>query len=161
MLTSQDLQRFINQQQIAAEILPMAEDTPTVPDAARALGVREEQIIKSLVFLVAKYPTGDGRPVLVIANGTGRVDNRLVAHHFGVGRKKVKMASPEQALEITGYAVGAMPPFGHQSPLLTLVDPGVVDQREIFGGGGEINAMLRLKPEELLRVTGAELVSVS
>jgi Cys-tRNA(Pro) deacylase len=161
MLTSQDLQHFINQQQIAAEILPMSEDTPTVPDAARALGVKEEQIIKSLVFLVAKYPTGDSRPVLVIANGTGRVDDRLVAHHFGVGRKKVKMASPEQALEITGYAVGAMPPFGHQSPLPTLVDPGVVDQREIFGGGGEINAMLRLTPEELLRVTGAEIVSVS
>jgi prolyl-tRNA editing enzyme YbaK/EbsC (Cys-tRNA(Pro) deacylase) len=161
MLTSQDLQRFINQQQITAEILPMSKDTPTVPDAARALEVKEEQIIKSLVFLVAEYPTGDGRPVLVIANGTGRVDDRLVARHFGVGRKKVKMASPEQALEITGYAVGAMPPFGHQSPLLTLVDPGVVDQEKIFGGGGEINAMLRLTPEELLRVIGAEIVSVS
>jgi prolyl-tRNA editing enzyme YbaK/EbsC (Cys-tRNA(Pro) deacylase) len=82
MLTSQDLQRFINQQQITAEILPMSKDTPTVPDAARALEVKEEQIIKSLVFLVAEYPTGDGRPVLVIANGTGRVDDRLVARHW-------------------------------------------------------------------------------
>jgi len=52
MLTSQDLQQFINQNQITAQILPMAEDTPAVPDAARALGVMEEQNIKSLVFLV-------------------------------------------------------------------------------------------------------------
>jgi Cys-tRNA(Pro) deacylase len=161
MLTSQDLQHFINQRQIAAEILPMSEDTPTVPDAARALGVKEEQIIKSLVFLVAKYPAGDGQPVLVIANGTGKVDDRLVAHHFGVGRKRAKMARPEQALEITGYAVGAMPPFGHKIRLPTLVDPGVVAQKEIFGGGGEINAMLRLTPDELLRVTEAQIVSVS
>jgi prolyl-tRNA editing enzyme YbaK/EbsC (Cys-tRNA(Pro) deacylase) len=162
MLTGQDLQQFINQNQIAAEILPMAEDTPTVPDAARALKVAEEQIIKSLVFLV------DGQPTLVITNGTRKVDDRLIARHFGIGRKRVKMARPEQALEITGYVVGAMPPFGHNTRLPAILDPGVAPppkgtyrHSEIFGGGGEINAMLRLTPEELLRVTEGEVVSVS
>ena len=154
MLTSQDLQRFIDQHHIAAQILPMAEDTPTVPAAARALGVAEDQIIKSLVFLV------DGQPALVIAYGTGRVDDRLIAGHYGVGRKRVKMARPDQALDITGYAVGSMPPFGHQTRLRTIVDPGVTRQAQVFGGGGEINAMLRLAPGELLRVTGAEVVAV-
>jgi Cys-tRNA(Pro) deacylase len=154
MLTSQDLQRFIDKNQIAAQILPMAEDTPTVPDAARALGVAEDQIIKSLVFLV------DGQPTLVIAYGTGRVDDRLIAEYYGVGRKRVKMARPDQALDITGYLVGSMPPFGHQTRLRTLVDPGVTRYSEIFGGGGEIDALLRLAPGELLRVTGAELVAV-
>jgi Cys-tRNA(Pro) deacylase len=155
MLSSQDLQKFIDQNQISAEILPMEEDTPTVPDAAQALGVEENQIIKSLVFLV------DGQPTLVIANGTHKVDNRLVARHYGVGRKRAKMARPEQALEVTGYVVGAMPPFGHRTPLRTIVDPGVVAHQEIFGGGGEIDAMLRMRPEELLRVTRAEVVSVT
>jgi Cys-tRNA(Pro) deacylase len=155
MLTSQDLKHFIDQHHIAAEILPMAEDTPTVPDAARALGVREDQVIKSLVFRV------DGRPVLVIANGTGRVDDRLIARHFEVGRKRVKMARPDEALAITGYVVGAMPPFGHKLRLPAIVDPGVVAQDVIFGGGGEVNAMLRLTSQELLRVTGAETVRVT
>jgi Cys-tRNA(Pro) deacylase len=155
MLTSQDLQQFIEQNQIAAEILPMEEDTPTVPDAARALGVAEDQIIKSLVFVV------DGQPTLVISNGTRKVDNRLVARHYGVGRKRAKMTRAEQALEITGYAVGAMPPFGHRTRLRTIVDPSVVDHQEIFGGGGEINALLCLTSEELLRVTGARIVRVT
>jgi Cys-tRNA(Pro) deacylase len=155
ILASQDLQRYIQDNSIAAEILPMAEDTPTVPAAARALGVEVEQIIKSLVFLV------DGQPRLVIANGTGKVDERLVARHFGVGRKRVKMARPEQALEITGYLVGAMPPFGHRTRLATVVDPGVLDWPHIYGGGGQIDAMLRLTPHELVRATGAEVVSVS
>jgi len=155
MLTSQDLQEFIDQNQISAEILPMEEDTPTVPDAARALGVEEDQIIKSLVFLV------DGQPTLVIANGTRKVDNRLVAGHYDVGRKRAKMARTEQALEITGYVVGAMPPFGHRTRLRTIVDPDVVAHQEIFGGGGEIDAMLRLTPEELVRVTDAEIVCVT
>lgn len=153
-LTSVDLQAFVDQHGIQAEILLMTEDTPTVPAAARALGVAEEQVIKSLVFLI------DGQPILVVANGTGKVDSRRVARHFGVGRKKVKMANPEQALAITGYVVGAMPPFGHKTRLPTIVDPGVVAQAEIYGGGGEVNAMLRLTPAELLRVTGAEIVLV-
>jgi prolyl-tRNA editing enzyme YbaK/EbsC (Cys-tRNA(Pro) deacylase) len=171
MLTSQDLQKFIDQNQIAAEIMPMEEDTPTVPDAARALGVEEDQIIKSLVFVVDDQPTlvitngthkVDSRLVaLVITNGTHKVDSRLVARHYGVGRKRAKMTRAEQALEITGYAVGAMPPFGHRTRLRTIVDPGVVDQQEIFGGGGEIDAMLRLASEELLRVTGARIVRVT
>jgi Cys-tRNA(Pro) deacylase len=155
MLTSQDLQQFIDQNQIVAEILPMEKDTPTVPDAARALGVEEDQIIKSLVFVV------DGQPMLVITNGTRKIDNRLVARHYGVGRKRAKMTHAEQALEITGYVVGAMPPFGHRTRLRTIVDPGVVDHQEIFGGGGEIDALLRLASEELLRVTGARIVRVT
>jgi prolyl-tRNA editing enzyme YbaK/EbsC (Cys-tRNA(Pro) deacylase) len=117
--------------------------------------VREEQVIKSLVFLV------DGQPRLVIANGTGRVDDRLIARHFEVGRKRVKMARPDEALAITGYVVGAMPPFGHKLRLPAIVDPGVVAQDVIFGGGGEVNAMLRLTSQELLRVTGAETVRVT
>ncbi len=155
ILTSQDLQQFITRNQIAAEILPLEEETPTVPDAARALGVQEEQIIKSLVFLVS------GQPALVISNGTRKLDSRLIAGYCGVGRKQVKMARAEQAWEITGYVVGAMPPFGHQSRLQTIVDPSVLEEREVFGGGGDINAMLRLTPAELLRVTEAEVVSVS
>ena len=155
MLSSKDLQSFIDLNQIAAEILLMEQDTHTVPDAARALQVEEDQIIKSLVFLV------DGQPILVIANGTYKVDDRLIARHFGVGRKRAKMARPEQALEITGYVVGAMPPFGHRTRLPTIVDPGVVAHQEIYGGGGGINAMLRLRSEELVRITGAEVVTVS
>jgi prolyl-tRNA editing enzyme YbaK/EbsC (Cys-tRNA(Pro) deacylase) len=154
-LNSHDLQRYIQENGVAAEILPMAEDTPTVPDAARALGVREQQIIKSLVFLV------DGRPVLVIANGTARVEDRLIAIRFAVGRKRVRLARPEEALDLTGYVVGSMPPFGHRSRLPALVDPGVLAWPEIFGGGGDVDALLRLSPDELLRVTGAEIVSVT
>ena len=154
-LTSTDLQHFIEQHQIEATILPMAEHTPTVPDAARALQVEPEQIIKSLVFVV------QGEPLLVINNGLTKVDQRKVAGHLGVGRKQVKFAGTEQALAITGYVVGSMPPFGHRQKLRTLVDPAITAYPVIFGGGGDTNAMLRLTPAELLRVTRAELIDVS
>jgi prolyl-tRNA editing enzyme YbaK/EbsC (Cys-tRNA(Pro) deacylase) len=153
--TSADLQRFIETHTIEATILPMAEHTPTVPDAARALAVEPEQIIKSLVFLVKD------EPLLVINNGLARVDQRKVADRLGVGRKQVKFASAEQALEITGYVVGSMPPFGHRRKLRTLVDPAITGFEIIFGGGGDIDAMLRLTAAELLRVTGGEVMPVN
>ncbi len=154
-LTSADLQRFIAEHQIEATILPMAEHTPTVPDAARALGVETGQIIKSLIFLIRD------EPLLVINNGLAKVDQRKVAARLGVGRKRVKFASTARALEITGYVVGSMPPFGHRQKLRTFVDPAITKLAVIFGGGGEIDAMMRLTPTELLRVTGAELLEVS
>ncbi len=154
-LTSRNLQHFIDTHNITATILPLAEHTPTVPDAARALGVEPEQIIKSLVFFVKD------EPLLVINNGLARVERRALAAHVGVGRKKIKFASPEQALAITGFIVGSMPPFGHHRQLPTLIDTAITELETIFGGGGDINAMLRLTTAELLRITQAEVVSLS
>jgi prolyl-tRNA editing enzyme YbaK/EbsC (Cys-tRNA(Pro) deacylase) len=149
------LQHFIDVQNIAATILPLAEHTPTVPDAARALRVEPEQIIKSLVFLVKV------EPLLVINNGLTKVDRRKIADRLGVGKKQVKFASAEEALAITGYIVGSMPPFGHRQQLRTFIDPAILAFETIYGGGGDLNAMLRLTPAELLRVTEGELTSVS
>jgi len=154
-MNSTDLQKFIVNENITAEILTMDGHTPTVEDAARELAVEPEQIIKSLVFRIRE------EPLLVINNGLARVDRRKLAKYLEVGRKWARFATPEQALELTGFVVGSMPPFGHLIRMRTLVDRAVLEQEAIFGGGGDINAMMRLTPEELLRVTGAEIASLS
>jgi prolyl-tRNA editing enzyme YbaK/EbsC (Cys-tRNA(Pro) deacylase) len=154
-LTSTDLQQFIDAQRVAAVILPMGGHTPTVVDAARELGVEADQIIKSLVFVI------NDQPLLVINNGVARVDRKKLAAFLGVARKRVKFAAAEQALAVTGFMVGSMPPFGHRQPLRTLVDTAVTRLALIFGGGGDIDAMMRLTPPELLRVTGADIVDIS
>jgi len=154
-MNSTDLQKFIDNENISAEILTMAGHTPTVEDAARELDVEPDQIIKSLVFNVRD------EPILVINNGLARVDRRKLAKYLEIGRKWARFATPEQALEITGFVVGSMPPFGHLTRMRTLVDRAVSDQEVIFGGGGDINAMMRLTPVELIKVTGAEVVSLS
>jgi Cys-tRNA(Pro) deacylase len=154
-MTSKDLQRFIDAKGIEATILPMAENTPTVMDAARALNAETDQIIKSLIFIA------EGNPVLVINNGLARVDRRKLADFLGINPKKIRFASPEQALAYSGYMVGSMPPFGHQQVMPTLVDKNVPDMEIIFAGGGGIDAMMRLTSSELLRVTHAQVVDVS
>ena len=150
-----DLQTFINDQTIQATIMPLNEHTLTVGDAAKALGVDTHQIIKSLVFHI------DGKPLLVINNGLARVDRKKLAVYLGVGRKKVKFASPDNAFALTGFVVGSMPPFGHKQKLRTLVDTAVTELDTIYGGGGDIDAMMRLTPQELLKVSQAEVVPFS
>ena len=154
-LTSTDLQQFIDTNGVNATILTMAGHTPTVNDAARELDVGADQVIKSLIFSIKD------QPLLVINNGNARVDRKKIAARMGVGRNRVKFADPAKALEISGYVVGSMPPFGHRIRLYTLIDPAVMRMGIIFGGGGDIDAMLRLTPDELLRVSGGELVEVS
>ncbi|MGA8241808.1 MAG: YbaK/EbsC family protein, partial [Desulfobacterales bacterium] len=110
-MTSADLRKFIAAHYIDATILHLDARTSTVSDAARELGVDTDQIIKSLVFMI------EDQPLLVINNGTARVDRKKLATLLGVGRKRVKFASAEQALAITGFVVGSMPPFGHRQML--------------------------------------------
>ena len=154
-MNSRDLKKFIETHRIQASILPLNEHTPTVRDAARVLNVENDQIIKSLVFHV------EDDPLLVINNGLARVDRKKLADYLGVGRKGVKFADADQALKITGYVVGSMPPFGHRKKLRTLVDSAVNQLEVVYGGGGDINAMMRLTPDELIKVSHAEVTLLS
>ncbi|MDJ0782090.1 MAG: YbaK/EbsC family protein [Desulfosarcinaceae bacterium] len=150
-----DLERFIATHGLTATILPLSQPTATVNDAARALGVANEQIIKSLVFMLHDLP------LLVITNGLGRVDRKKLGVALGVGRKRVKFADPAQALAATGFSVGSMPPFGHRRALRTLVDKGVLRFEAVYGGGGDGDTMMRLTTAELIQFTGAEVVDIA
>ena len=151
-LTPTDLTRFIAAHAIAAEIVPVTAETPTVPAAAAALGVTTGQIIKSLLFWVRD------QPVLVIASGETLVDRGILAARYGVGKKQVKLADAEAVLRLTGYPAGGVPPFGHPAPIPTLLDRAVLAWDAIYGGGGDDHTLLRIAPAELARVTGAELI---
>jgi prolyl-tRNA editing enzyme YbaK/EbsC (Cys-tRNA(Pro) deacylase) len=56
--------------------------------------------------------------------------------------------------------VGAMPPFGHRQPLMTLIDPKVLDSAESYAGGGAENVLVRLNPKEILRATHAKVLDL-
>lgn len=155
MLSSVDLQAFIDAHHIPAEIVHPPIATPTVPDAARAMGVHPDAIIKSVLFIIRRV-----EPLLVIANGERLIEQRQIAARLGIGKKQVKIARPEQVQAYTGYPVGAVPPFGHPEVLPTWIDPAVMEQEVVYGGGGELAALLRLRTADLLVLTGAELVQV-
>lgn len=150
-----DLLTYINDHDIDAEIIFLDEETMTVADAAAALQVTPAQIIKSIAFLA------EGEPVLAITNGVSRVGWKTLADYLDVSRRQLRMADPAQVQEMTGYEVGAVPPFGHPQPLRTLIDTAVFEQSVIFGGGGATNALIRLTPQELQRVVEGEVAALA
>jgi Cys-tRNA(Pro) deacylase len=154
-LGREHLQSFIDAHRLNATILPMAVPTATVSDAAGALGTEPSAIIKSLVFLA------QDRPFLVVNSGTARVDRKKLADYLSMNRRRVTFATSEQALKITGYVVGGMPPFGHRKPLQTIVDRTAVQREEVYGGGGDINALVRVSSDALIAVTRAEIADIS
>ena len=153
-LTPEDLALYLKQHNIEGEVILLDVPTPTVEAAAEAVGVHPDQIVKSLLFLV------EDKPVLVIANGTARIDRRLLCKHFGVSRRKTIFADPETVIELTGYPVGAVPPIGHRTPLLALVEPDILKQELVYGGGGSGSALMRLRPADILANVQAEVVSL-
>jgi prolyl-tRNA editing enzyme YbaK/EbsC (Cys-tRNA(Pro) deacylase) len=154
MLTPEDLALFIAREGIAAELVPMDVETPTVPAAAAALGVAPAQIIKSLLFLVRE------EPVLVIACGDATVERRALTARYGVGKKQIKLADAETVLRILDYPVGGVPPFGHTTDVPVLLDRAVQAWNVVYGGGGDDHTLLRIAPDELARVTNAEWIDL-
>lgn len=154
MLTVDDLREFMVREGVAGEILLLAEGTPTVADAAAAVGCDEDGIGKSILFMV------DGEPLLVIANGSKRVGYKALADYLGVSRRRIKMADKETVLQYTGYPVGGVPPFGHPERLRTIVEQDVLRQDVLYAGGGALNGLVRVAVADLVTLVGNEVVAL-
>jgi prolyl-tRNA editing enzyme YbaK/EbsC (Cys-tRNA(Pro) deacylase) len=136
---------------VRAEVVEFAESTRTAAEAAAAIGTGVAQIAKSLVFLA-----GD-EPVLVIASGANRVSTAKLAALVGA---PVRRADADAVRRASGYPVGGVPPLGHATPLRVLLDRDLLAFDEIWAAAGTPNAVFRIAPEELVRVTGGALADV-
>jgi prolyl-tRNA editing enzyme YbaK/EbsC (Cys-tRNA(Pro) deacylase) len=114
--------------------------THTAQEAADAVGCELGQIVKTLFFMA------EGRPTMVLAAGDRQVDTALLAPILGVGRKRIKMGSPEEVLEHSGFAVGGVAPVGWPRPVDTLVDDSLKRFGTVWAAAGASNAVF---PAEL------------
>ena len=137
---------------VPGELIRPGDPTATVEAAAAALGVKPEQVIKSLLFLV------DGSPCLVIVRGTARVNTSKLLQ--ALGAREARLAKKVEVEAITGFPVGGTPPFGHRQSVPVLIDHGVSDLEEIYAGGGADDVMLRLKVADLVRATSGRLLDL-
>ncbi len=125
--------------------------TRTVADAA--IGCTVAQIAKALVF---RAPQSD-RPVLVIASGVNRVDERRVAAALG---EPLARADAEFVRHRTGFAIGGVPPLGHATPPVVFIDRDLLALGEIWAAAGTPNAVFPLKPGDLERLTGGTILDI-
>ncbi|KRT72834.1 MAG: YbaK/prolyl-tRNA synthetase associated region [Candidatus Rokubacteria bacterium CSP1-6] len=123
----------------------------TSREAAGALGVDVAQIAKSLVF------TSNGTPVLAIASGANRVDERKLEQLTG---GKIRKADAETVKQATGFAIGGVPPLAHATPLPTYIDRDLLQHEVIYPAGGVPECVFPISPQELLRATSGQVVDI-
>ncbi len=133
---------------LGGEIINVGKPVKRVEQAVKATNSKPRQIIKSLLFI------SDKEPLLVIVDGNSKVDIDKVSKNFG----KVRLAKPGEVKEITGFDVGEVPPVGIK--VKTIIDPKVLENEFVIGGGGEINKLSKLKPEKIVEHQNAIVIDV-
>ncbi|MFI8005578.1 YbaK/EbsC family protein [Streptomyces sp. NPDC086010] len=134
------------------EVRRFPEATRTAAEAADAVGCELSQIVKSLIF------EADGVPVLVLMDGSSRVDVELVRAELGAG--KVERARAALVRETTGYVIGGVPPFGHRTKTRVLADRGLLGHPAVWAAAGTPHTVFRLDPATLVELAGGTLVDV-
>ncbi|MBK8161459.1 MAG: YbaK/EbsC family protein [Rhodospirillaceae bacterium] len=138
---------------LATEIREFDASTRTAADAAAAIGCRQAQIAKSLVFRAKE----SGRAVLVIASGVNRVDEKKLGALLGEGISK---ADADFVRQETGFAIGGVAPVGHSGKVVTFIDADLAAYPEIWAAAGAPNAVFRLTPAQLMAVTGGKMADL-
>lgn len=136
------------------EVLEFEESTRTAADAAAAIGCEVAQIAKSMIFRAAD----SDRPVLVITSGSVRVDPDKVAALLD---EEVKRASPEFVRDNTGFAIGGVAPVAHRVEPVVLIDESLFDLDCLWAAAGTPNAVFRLLPDDLLRLTAGVVADIA
>jgi Cys-tRNA(Pro)/Cys-tRNA(Cys) deacylase len=122
-------------------------------EAAAALGLREEQVFKTLVVSV------DGTLAVAIVPVANRLDLKAIA--AAVGGKKATLADPALAEKRTGYVVGGISPVGQRTQLTTVLDASAAQYPTIFVSGGRRGFDIELAPADLVRVTEASTAPIA
>jgi len=152
--SAQKVQAALTALGMTLQIVELPASTRTAVEAAQAVGCDLGQIVKSLVF----RGVHTDQPVLVIASGANRVNETRLGELLG---EPVGKADADYVRQHTGFAIGGVPPVGHSEPLVTFIDPHLLQYAVVWAAAGTPHAIFRLTPAELVRITGGQVVSIT
>jgi len=131
----------------------MPASTRTSAEAAAAVGCTVAEIAKSIIFRAKQSQ----RAVLVIASGINRVDEKKVAVLIGEGIGK---ADAEFVRGRTGFVIGGVPPLGHDTPPIVLIDQDLLALANIWAAAGTPHSVFPLTPQQLVALTLGKVADV-
>jgi prolyl-tRNA editing enzyme YbaK/EbsC (Cys-tRNA(Pro) deacylase) len=131
------------------EVRELSESTRTAQEAADAVGVEVGQIVKSLVFADAEGP------ILCLCAGDRRVDTAKLG-------RDVRQASGREVRDAAGFAIGGVPPLGHDEPMRTVIDASPRRFDTVWCAGGTPNAVFPVATQALIgAIPGADVREIS
>jgi len=151
--SAQRVQEALERLGLALQVVELPSSTRTAQEAAQAIGCDVAQIAKSLIFNTRISQ----RPILVIASGSNRVNEKKIA---GLVGEKVAKADADFVRQFTGFAIGGVPPVGHLQPIETYIDEDLLVFDEIWAAAGTPHAVFCLTGDDLLALTEGKVVPV-
>ncbi len=151
--SARKVQQALDRFGLSFDVVELPASTRTAADAAAAIGTATPQIAKSLVFRAVE----SGDPVLVIASGGNRVNENTVGDHLG---QPIRKADADFVRQATGFAIGGVPPVGHSREPKVFIDADLLAFDRIWAAAGTPNAVFSLTPQELLRITGGNVIPI-
>lgn len=137
-----------------AEVLHQAQSTRTAQEAAAACGCTVGQIVKSLVFRGAK----SSKPYLLLVSGANRVNEKAVAERIG---EPLRRPDAQYVRDVTGFAIGGIPPLGHATALDTYMDEALLAYDVVWAAAGTPDAVFPVAPEPFAAAAGARIIAVT
>ncbi len=151
--SAQKIQDLLAERGYALTVIEHSSSTRTAQEAADRAGCALGQITKSLIF----RGKASGKPILVLTSGANRVDEQLLAGYVG---EAITRADADFVREVTGFAIGGVPPLGHAKPMETYLDEDLLLYETIWAAAGTPNAIFELTPAQLRSMTGGRPVRV-
>ncbi len=151
--SARKVQAVLSERGYACQVVELPDSTRTAKEAAQAIGCHVEQIVKSLIFKGEE----SNKPVLVVASGTNRVNEKRLGELVG---EPITKADADFVRQHTGFAVGGVPPVGHAEQIETFIDEDLLNYEEIWAAAGTPFAVFRLTPSDLQSMTEGRTVSI-
>ena len=151
--SAKKVQDVLRSQGLQLEVVELSDSTRTAAEAAQAVGCEVGQIVKSLIFK-SKHTQ---RPILVIASGANRVNEKKIEVLIGEALGK---ADADFVRAQTGFVIGGVPPVGHTRQLETFIDEDLLQYAFLWAAAGTPHAVFRLAPDELVKITGGKVVNI-
>lgn len=152
--SAQSVQNALDQKGIQTTVVELPASTRTAQEAALAIGCQIGQIIKSLIFRI----DGTDTPILVLASGPNRVNERMIETVIG---KKIVKADADFTRQVTGFAIGGIPPIGHKQLITTLIDEDLMKFQEVWAAAGTPHAVFSINAADVpALIHGAKIIAV-
>jgi prolyl-tRNA editing enzyme YbaK/EbsC (Cys-tRNA(Pro) deacylase) len=151
--SAQKIQDLLVETGYGERVRELPDSTRSAAEAAAALGCEVARIGKSLIFRAKET----GEPVMVVASGGNRVDEKKVAAAIG---KKIGKADADFVRAATGFAIGGVPPIGHASSSIVLVDEDLFGFETLWVAAGTPRSVFEVTPAELVEMAGGTVADI-
>ena len=147
------IQNFLKDNGLEFHIVEFPSSTKTSAEAAREIGCTISEIAKSILF-----KGNSGKPVLVVASGSNRINEKKIEKELG---EPIKKASADFVKETTGFSIGGVPPIGHIQKIKTFFDKDLMKYEKIWAAAGTPNSVFSANPKELVKIANGKIIDIS